>query len=255
VAWDRFFQQSDYSEIPICKQCCLLAMPRAPPEQRALIIGKNELSGYCQMCQTAGTVYSVPMPYATKLFSLELMSAHIRPEFVLDVNPEINPYTTAAVGVKRTRADIEAIAMQPAVQQKRPAKRAAVTRMPAGFGGGDGAGDGAGAGYVDGGGAGAGYNDDMPSSPAYMPGSPTYSSAPGSPTYSSAPGSPTYSSAPGSPTYMPESPAYMPGSPAFAPSSPAYMPGSPAFAPSSPTYSSASSYVSDDDDADAADDA
>ena len=246
VAWDRFFQQSDYSEIPICKQCCMLAMPRAPPEQCALIIGKNELSGYCQMCQTAGTVYSVPMPYATKLFSLELMSAHIRPEFVLDINPEINPYTTAAVGVKRSRPDIEVSVMQPAVQQAAATKRAKgagggpVTRLPDGFvadNGGEGSGSGSdyihsggasrgGAGRGGrryGGGEEGGHNDTCSSSPAYMPSSPT-----------------------SSPAYMPTSPTSPTSSPAYMPSSPPPT-SSPAFAPSSPTYSSASSYISDND--------
>ena len=210
VAWDRFFQQSDYSEIPVCKQCCMLAMPRAPPEQRSLIIGRNELAGYCQLCKTAGTVYSVPMPYATKLFSMELMSAHIRPEFVLDVNPEINPYTTAAVGVKRSRPDIEAIEMQPAVQSRPQAvkrvRSAPVTRMPDGF-----------LLPKEEGGSPPGT---PPASPPYMPSSPTLPPRP-----------------------LPASPPYMPSSP----TSPPYMPSSPTYSTASSYYTDDDAEIDDEE--------
>jgi len=200
VAWDRFFQQSDYSEIPICKKCCLTAMPRAPPDQQSMIINHNETAGYCQVCQASGTVFMVPMPYATKLFSMELMAAHIRVEFMLDVTPDINPYTTAAVGIKRSEPNIEAKVMQPMVQSKRqklePLK--AVTERPSGFG----------------------FNPwdavihaDADGEAPYCPSSPTDESegpyCPPSPTYENegpyCPSSPTYESegpyCPSSPTY------------------------------------------------------
>ena len=65
-------------------------------------------------------------------------------------------------------------------------------------------------------------NDDMPSLPdtpsqmMYWPTSPAY--------------------VPPSPTYWPTSPAYTPVSPAYVPTSPAYTPGSPVYAPTSPAY-------------------
>jgi DNA-directed RNA polymerase II subunit RPB2 len=216
VAWDRFFQQSDYSEIPVCEKCCTIAMPRAPADQRSLIVNHNELTGFCQLCKTSGSVYNVPMPYATKLFSMELMSAHIRPEFILDINPDINPYTTAAVGIKRAEPNQESRIFGPAVQFKRR-RLEPVSQVPAGFGVA----------------AAKPPVASHPSSPPHMASSPPYMAS--------------------SPPYMPSSPPYMPSSPPYMPSSPPYMPSSPTSTSSpvymtdSPSYSSASSYHSDAD--------
>jgi DNA-directed RNA polymerase beta subunit len=101
VTWDRLFQQSDYAEVPVCTSCRMLAMPRAPLDQRYLIVGSNELAGYCHVCKHQGTVVNVPMPFATKLWHFELMAYHVRVEHALDPRPDINPFTTAAVGMRK----------------------------------------------------------------------------------------------------------------------------------------------------------
>jgi DNA-directed RNA polymerase II subunit RPB2 len=182
VAWDRFFQQSDYAEIPICSKCFLIAMPQAPPDQRMYVVNQNEMTGYCLLCKTAGTVFKVPMPFATKLFGMELMSAHVRTEFILDDHPEVNPYTTASVGVRRVEANCEQRMFLPQVHQDTDSKP--VTAMPAGFS--------LKRDREDSQSWDMDSNDDAfsSSSPVYTPSSPTY--MPSSPTYT--PSSPTYSS-------------------------------------------------------------
>jgi DNA-directed RNA polymerase II subunit RPB2 len=101
VTWDRLFQQSDYAEVPVCTSCRMLAMPRAPLDQRYLIVGSNELAGFCHVCKQPGSVVNVPMPFATKLWHFELMAYHVRVEHALDPRPDINPFTTAAVGMRK----------------------------------------------------------------------------------------------------------------------------------------------------------
>jgi DNA-directed RNA polymerase II subunit RPB2 len=98
---DRLFQQSDYSEQPVCKECHLSAMSRAPPESRPYIVGKNELAGYCPNCGKAGAVFSVPMPYVAKLLCHELMAMHIRPEIMFQVGHGADVFTSAAAGIYR----------------------------------------------------------------------------------------------------------------------------------------------------------
>jgi hypothetical protein len=122
VAWDRFFQQSDFSEWPLCSKCHLIAMGTAPPDQRALIVGRNETSGYCMNCKTAGTTFNVPLPAATKLFSMELMTAHVRTEFLLDPYPDTNPFSSAAAGLPRDPVAERAL-LQPAVRASRQRSR------------------------------------------------------------------------------------------------------------------------------------
>jgi DNA-directed RNA polymerase II subunit RPB2 len=89
VCTDRLFYSSDYAEVPICKTCNLLAMPRAPADRKDLVVGMNEHAGYCLNCKKAGSVFMTPMPYITKLLSLELMAMHIRPEIVVETNPRV----------------------------------------------------------------------------------------------------------------------------------------------------------------------
>ncbi len=101
VAMDRLFYSSDYAEIPVCRECHLIALPRAPVEKRGQVINFNEKTGYCMNCKKAGTVYMTPMPYITKLLSLELMAMHVRPEIVIDVDPNVDANTMASVGIPR----------------------------------------------------------------------------------------------------------------------------------------------------------
>jgi DNA-directed RNA polymerase II subunit RPB2 len=229
VALDRYLQQSDYSEIPICTKCCTVAMPRAPADQRALIVNCNEMSGYCLLCKEAGTVYSVPMPFATKLFAMELMTAHVRTEFVLDKNPNVNPYTTAAIGMKRARSDIEEATFQPAAQYRRKTKQqraqvSTVTAVPAEF--------------------------RTPSVQLPPRKDDPWTQQPVQPSWScseSGSGSPPYTYTPASPPYTPASPPYTPASPPYTPASPPYTPASPPYTPASPTYSIGSSVYSNMD--------
>jgi DNA-directed RNA polymerase II subunit RPB2 len=253
VLQDRLFYQSDYATVPVCTRCGFLAMPQAPPKARHLVVGRNEHSGYCDNCRTAGTVVLAPLPYATKLLTQELAAMHMSTSFVLDVTPGVDVHAAASMGVRRRARDADLL--QPIVCERAAAAvrryDTEVTQVPAGFSRGR-----AGGGvkrpreeHVDGPKhrrrvdtmkevehrpalpASPAY---MPSSPAYMPSSPAY--MPASPAYM--PASPAYM--PASPAYMPASPAYMPSSPAYMPTSPAYMPTSPAYMPTSPAYSIAS---------------
>jgi DNA-directed RNA polymerase II subunit RPB2 len=112
VCTDRLFYSSDYAEVPICKVCHLLAMPQAPPDRRDLVVGLNEAAGYCLNCKRAGTVYMTPMPYITKLLSMELMAMHVRPEIVIDVDPRADAATGASVGMPGSAAHTAQAAMQ-----------------------------------------------------------------------------------------------------------------------------------------------
>jgi hypothetical protein len=226
AVWDRLFQQSDYSEQPLCTQCHQLAMPQAPPDQARLVLGKNEHTGYCSNCRKAGTVTMTPMPYATKLLTHELNAMHVRTEFFVDVQPGVNVHAAASVGVPRSLAPDHEL-MQPLAAQ--------APTLSQTFAGYSGTADPS---HVpDGflrqprrrikGAASAAAAHAARASPAYAPSSPAY-----------APSSPAY--APSSPAYVPSSPAYVPSSPAYAPSSPAYAPSSPAYAPSSPAYAPSS---------------
>jgi DNA-directed RNA polymerase II subunit RPB2 len=99
VCTDRLFYSADYAEVPICKTCHLLAMPRAPQDRKDLVVGVNEHAGYCLNCKRAGTVFMTPLPYITKLLSLELMAMHIRPEIQIETNPRVDTILAASVGV------------------------------------------------------------------------------------------------------------------------------------------------------------
>ena len=152
---DRLLLQSDYARIPICTNCSTVAMGRAPPDQQLLVVGRNELGGYCLKCKCAGTVHRAPLPYAAKLYAAELQAAHVRVEFNIDTRGDVNPVTTAAVGIPRASLAEEAALLQPTVQrERRAAVRASrkrtrtasaddtpsaaancqLKRMPAGFG-------------------------------------------------------------------------------------------------------------------------
>ena len=123
VVEDRLLGQSDYAKIPICQKCSTVAMGRAPADQCALVVGRNEHSGFCMKCRAAGTVYKTPMPHAAKLFATELQATNVRVEFELDVDPRINAVTTAAVGMPRADRNAEAEALRPAVQRAPRRKR------------------------------------------------------------------------------------------------------------------------------------
>ena len=220
ATWDRLFQQADYAEIPICRQCHLIAMPRAPPGQQQITFGVNETSGYCSNCKKAGIVYSTPMPYVAKLLSHELMTMHIRPEIIIDVNPCIDVHAAASAGIFKSERDSDVLKIGVQTRKARAAPQrvqfSEVRNTPSGF-----------TDSVE-----SAWERPRPDRRALDTGFRAYSSsyAPSSPAYT--PGSPAYT--PGSPAYTPGSPAYTPGSPAYTPSSPAYTPSSPAYTPSSP---------------------
>lgn len=133
ATWDRLFQQSDYAEIPICRQCHLIAMPRAPSSQQVVTFGVNETSGYCANCKKAGTVYNTPMPYVAKLLSHELMTMHIRPEIIIDVNPCVDVHAAASVGIVKKDKDSEVLKVKIQTPRNKGVKRVAPTQEPEGF--------------------------------------------------------------------------------------------------------------------------
>lgn len=209
ATWDRLFQQSDYAEIPVCRQCHLIAMPRAPLAQQQVTFGLNETSGYCANCKMAGMVYNTPMPYVAKLLSHELMTMHIRPEIIIDVNPCVDVHAAASVGV--FKLDKDADVLKTGVQKKRVRgsdmprpSNGGVSAVPAGF-------------------STTLPRDKWPRREAsYMPAT---------------------SASVGSPAYLPASPPYFPADAPYTPSSPLQYtpfasgsPTSPAFEPSSPPY-------------------
>ena len=120
---DRLFYSSDYAEVPICTECHLVAMPRAPPERKDLVVGMNEHTGYCLNCRKAGTVRNTPLPYITRLLSAELMAMHVRPEIIIDADPRVDAIGAASVGLTRSRPQTH-----PQTPATAPPKR---TRRPA----------------------------------------------------------------------------------------------------------------------------
>ena len=241
---DRLFYSSDYAEVPVCRDCHFVAVPRAPPEQRASAVGLNETSGYCSVCKKAGSVYMTPMPFVAKLLSHELMALHIRPEIVLDVDPRVDGHAAASVGVRKTVRDVEI--MQPKVQKRRrntehPARVSfaasaapqpvnAVHTIPDGF---EEPSRHVKRPRVSAIRAPSPSSVYTPSSPSYYPVSPPYT-----PSSVYTPSSPSYY--PVSPAYTPSSPSYYPASPPYTPSSPSYYPASPPYTPSSPPYTPSS---------------
>ena len=273
---DRLFYSSDYAEVPVCRDCHFIAMPRAPPEQRATAVGLNETSGYCMVCKKAGSVFMTPMPFVAKLLSHELMALHIRPEVVLDTDPRVDGHAAASVGVRKNVRDVDI--MLPQVQKKRTRGPSRVTfatpapvladdvvaAVPEGFGGSYAhassyahAASSVGsstagrprhpkrartatdqiAAAFSGGGGGGGAGSVYVNDDQSLPRSPSSVYTPSSPTYY--PASPPYT--PGCPS--PAS-AYTPSSPSYYPASPPYTPGSPSpgsvYTPSSPSYYPAS---------------
>jgi DNA-directed RNA polymerase II subunit RPB2 len=234
---DRLFYSSDYAEVPVCRDCHFVAVPRAPPEQRASAVGLNETSGYCSVCKKAGSVYMTPMPFVAKLLSHELMALHIRPEIVLDVDPRVDGHAAASVGVRKTVRDVEI--MQPKVQKRRrntehPARVSfaasaapqpvnAVHTIPDGF-------------------EEPSRHVKRPRVSAIRAPSPSSVYTPSSPSYYpvSPPYTPSSVYTPSSPAYTPSSPSYYPASPPYTPSSPSYYPASPPYTPSSPPYTPSS---------------
>jgi len=220
---DRFLEQSDYARIPHCTTCGSIAMPQAPAEERVFVANRNEHAGYCLNCRTAGTVVNVQMPYATKLLRQEAAAQHMRLQPTIDVRPELNPYTTAAVGVRRADPAQELQFLQPTVVQPRrqrrqePKRRRIDTTLEA-------------------------DPWEGVSTPAPLPfhtdwedGSDEDADGVGTP------GSPTYSTdTAGTPSQYPPSPTYSTDTGGDA---------SVGYAPSSPTYSSAGSDIMDDGDA------
>ena len=99
AVWDRLFQQSDFSMQPLCTKCGSVAMHRAPAEVRDTVICRNEHTGFCDFCDTMGTVRSVPMPFATKLLAAELGAMHIRSQFEVETVADAPPDTQAAPSI------------------------------------------------------------------------------------------------------------------------------------------------------------
>jgi DNA-directed RNA polymerase II subunit RPB2 len=222
--WDRLTQQSDWSLQPVCTRCHQLAMPQAAPEHRRLVVGRNEHSGYCLNCRTAGTVVMTQMPYATKLLTHELAAMHVRSEFMVTAPSAVaNPYAAAAVGVPRRRAPDDQV-LQPRVRAP-----TAVLPQDTGFG----FGSGLPAGFLP-----RGLPTKQPRRPrrdAHLPSNSNLYLPPPPP---AGPSSPAYE--PASPPYVPASPPYMPSSPTYEPSSPTYEPmytgSTPPYVPTSPVY-------------------
>ena len=233
AVWDRLFQQSDYAEIPVCLNCHQVAMPQAPVDQARLVLGKNEHSGFCSNCMQAGNVAMTPMPYATKLLTHELAAMHVRSEFHVTVEPDVNVHAAASVGVGRSLAP-DVTFLQPVAAEQGLPQAAAVGRvdsLPEGFQRQPRSRIRA---RVEAGRLAAipeHWGDQAPTSPAYVPTSPSYMPV----------ASPSYMPV-ASPTYAPTSPSYMPvASPTYAPTSPSYVPvASPTYVPTSPTYAPSS---------------
>lgn len=260
TAEDRLFTQSDYAEVPLCRTCNLVAMPRAPPDQRQYIVGVNELTGYCRNCRAAGNVYMTPMPFATKLLIAELGAMHVRAEVHTSDDMLLrNPRDAASVGVPRAVPD--SVVLRPQVQAPpRPPRRGGGRGQGVRFQGFDDGGDGDDDVMTHDDGASTAADDvSLPSGFGKFRGSRGFvgvraprerfshdddatSWAPSLPPYM--PGSPPYEPGAASPPYMPGSPVYEPGnaSPPYVPgnASPPYVPGSPAYQPASPMYDSAS---------------
>jgi DNA-directed RNA polymerase beta subunit len=106
---DRLFYSADYSVVPVCRVCRLIAMPRAPPEKRDVVVGLNEQSGYCMTCRRAGTVYNVPMPYISKLLSHEFMAMMVKPEIAIDTDPRVDATAAASIGIRRAVGDADVL--------------------------------------------------------------------------------------------------------------------------------------------------
>jgi DNA-directed RNA polymerase II subunit RPB2 len=250
VLRDRLFFQSDCTQVPVCVQCGCTAMPQAPPQNRHLVVGRNEHTGYCANCRKAGTVVYAQLPYATKLLMQELAAMHIATSLQLDTTTGIDVHAAASLGVPRLARDADVL--QPIVaahvQQRRNQPVTLVTQVPLGFS--RQSAKTAPAAHRRRGPAVAApiprahlhphasllrtpkvdSMADFLATPAYMPASPAY--MPASPAYM--PASPAYM--PASPDYMPASPAYMPDFVGDAPASPAYMPASPDYMPPSPAF-------------------
>jgi hypothetical protein len=269
VAEDRLFTQSDYAEVPLCRRCNLIAMPRAPPDERPYVVGGNESSGFCRNCREEGTVFMTPMPFATKLLCFELAAMHVRAELLTSDDVMLrNPRDAASVGVPRKVPD--SVVLRPRVQLRRRVRFGAEP-------GGDGDGDGdrdrdrrrhkrlgvlteradesdaeSGVGVDADDGTDAGTATDLPRGFGKFRGT-SFRRPSDSASYApSLPSLPAYSLPPDSPPYAPTSPPYTPSysplhvtshSQPYAPSSPAYSPSfnapsnSPPYAPSSPAYS------------------
>jgi hypothetical protein len=264
VAEDRLFTQSDYAEVPLCRRCNLIAMPRAPPDERPYVVGGNESSGFCRNCREEGTVFMTPMPFATKLLCFELAAMHVRAELLTSDDVMLrNPRDAASVGVPRKVPD--SVVLRPRVQLRRRVRFGA---EPGGDGDGDGDGGRdrrrhkrlgvlteradesdaeSGVGVGDGddnvdAGTDAGTATDLPRGFGKFRGT-SYRRPSDSASYApSLPSLPAYSLPPDSPPYAPTSPPYTPSysplhvtshSPPYAPSnSPPYAPSSPAYSPS-----------------------
>jgi DNA-directed RNA polymerase II subunit RPB2 len=276
VAEDRLFTQSDYAEVPLCRRCNLIAMPRAPPDERPYVVGGNESSGFCRNCRAEGTVFMTPMPFATKLLCFELAAMHVRAELLTSDDVMLrNPRDAASVGVPRAVPD--SVVLRPRVQVRRRVRFGAELRFGEEFGndcadgGGrrrrkrlgavpehaneaasdDGMDDGTDAG-TDAGtatelpqgfgkfrGSSNSFRRRAPDSASYASYAPSLPSLPPSPPYAPfASASPTNSPpyAPASPTYAPYAPHAPTNSPPYAPTSPPYAPYAPYAPTNSPPY-------------------
>jgi len=65
---DRLFVQCDYSKLPVCRQCGMIA-----------VLNKGHNFSMCTLCNTQGTVGVIEIPYGTKMLFQMLSSMNIVP--------------------------------------------------------------------------------------------------------------------------------------------------------------------------------
>ena len=111
-------------------------MGAAPTDQRALVVGKNAVSGYCQGCKDKGVVYTVPFPTSARLLINEMTTVHMRTEFKLDINTEVNPRAVAAPCISGRAALLDPHVFLPTVQKRvrfQGGEQPGVDTLPEGF--------------------------------------------------------------------------------------------------------------------------
>jgi DNA-directed RNA polymerase II subunit RPB2 len=114
---DRLMYSADFTVVPVCKTCGIVASAAAPRAVANNVVGSNELGGYCPRCQGEGRVYNTPMPYIAKLIMHELQGMHLKPQLLLDTDNRTDVLSAAAVGVRRNRA-LDPVVLRPRVAER-----------------------------------------------------------------------------------------------------------------------------------------
>lgn len=70
------YRKSDPYAVHVCAVCGLLAEPPCRDKKRAIY--RNKVP-YCRVCKQSKHIFRINLPYSTKLFIQELMTAHIAP--------------------------------------------------------------------------------------------------------------------------------------------------------------------------------